>query len=612
MNTTAKAPTPSVDQDAMISRISFRFSADGSRAACLAADASGHHHAESWSLHGDGPRRDFAAALPCDPAYTMVLPLDSRRLLVSRHGAAGTQIIELLHHDGHRTPVGTRSGRPLRLLPAPAHTDCLALAWPGGGDAGDSGAATGETAVLYAVDEATPWLREEARLPGPALDAVVCGRRILLTVAPASGRALVLVDPRSGALTPVPFVDPASRVLAAAGDLVLLAHRGPRGVALALADLGEGTSRPLELGAELRGVAHPVALDPTGTVVAVVGTLGARSQLSLWDTVTGAVHRIRLPEGELPPCAAWTSAGLWLAYAGPDHPRTIAWVAPDEDRLRVPVPRTGPWLPARVETFAGADGPVEAVVYGPDWRTSHRVVVALHGGPASRWTLGFEPMFQALAAAGIAVVAPNQRGSTGYGAAHTLAIVGAWGVPDLADVAAIGSLITRHRAPGLESPAVFGISYGGYLALLAAATQPDAWSACVAVAPFLSGPRLHADGFATVRGMVERLDGLTPADDAFGPRDVERLAPGLRARLLLVHGARDESTPVAHSRALAERLTELGRREGADFHYLELPDHGHAALGAAVGDPVTAAVTAFLTYGGGITRPGRPLATERG
>ncbi|MEU2158008.1 alpha/beta fold hydrolase [Streptomyces sp. NPDC019396] len=592
----------------MISRISFRFSADGSRAVCLAADTTGRYHAESWTLHGDGPRRDFAARLNSGPAYIMALPLDTGRLLISRHGAAGIQILELLHRDGQRTPVGTHSGPPLRLLPAPETAGCLAFAWPSGGNTGNFGAA----GRLYAVVEAaTPWLREVARLPGPVLDAAVCGHRLLLTVGQGSGGTRVLVDPSSGAPEPAPFLDPRSHVLATAGERVLLASRGPAGAELVLADLATGTCRALDPEGELPGVAHPVALDPTGTSVAVIGTLGARSVLSRWDTVTGAVHPVPLPEGELLPSAAWTSAGLWLPYAGPGHPRSLAWSGPDADRLHVPVSRTGPWVPARLETFPGAEGPVEAVVHGPDWRTSPRVVVALHGGPSSRWTLGFEPLFQALAAAGITVVAPNQRGSTGYGAAHTLAIVGAWGVPDLADVAAAGAHIARERAPGLEPPAVFGISYGGYLALLAAATQPGTWSACVAVAPFLSGPRLHADGFTTVRGMVERLDGLTPADDAIGPRDVERLAPGLRAPLLLVHGARDESTPVSHSRALAERLTALGRRDGADFRYLELPDHGHAAIGAAVGDPVTAVVTRFLAEGGGTTRPGRPPSAER-
>jgi dipeptidyl aminopeptidase/acylaminoacyl peptidase len=289
----------------------------------------------------------------------------------------------------------------------------------------------------------------------------------------------------------------------------------------------------------------------------------------------------------------------------------MAWLPPGAPELRLSAAPVGPWLPGRVESFPGAEGPVEAVVHGPDWRTSPQVVVALHGGPASHWTLGFNPLFQLLAAAGVAVIAPNQRGSTGYGAAHTLSLVGAWGVPDLADVSALAAYVQDHREAGLERPAVFGMSYGGYLALLAASTRPDLWSACVAVAPFLSGPRLHADGDIAMAGMVERLDGLTDATDALGPRDVTRFAAQLEARLLLVHGALDESVPVSHSRFLAQQLAELGHREGTDFRYLEPPDRGHAALGHSVQDPIAALVTRFLAYGGPVAGPALELACER-
>ncbi|MGW1081712.1 alpha/beta hydrolase family protein [Kitasatospora sp. NPDC002522] len=590
----------------MTARISFRFSASGTRAACLATTESGRQYAESWSLRENGPVLDFSAELTGDLTYTMVLPLDGERLLVSRHGPEDTQTLSLLHDDGRLSAVGSTQHAPLALLGLPEGAPGLALAWSSRG----GGAADEETA-LYRVTTGTPWLQELVRLPGPVRDVTVCGPRVLFTLEPASGRVRLLVDPRDGTTVPVPFPDDASRVLAGTEHQVLLARRGPQGSSLARADLADGSIRPFDPDTPPRGTVYPLALDPTGTFVAVLETVGAHSLLSCWDTESGAVHRIAVPEGELLPLAAWTPAGLWLPHSDPRRPRTMAWLPPGSPELRLPAAPVEPWLPGRVETFPGAEGPVEAVVHGPDWRTSPRVVVALHGGPTSHWTLGFNPLFQLLAAAGIAVVAPNQRGSTGYGAAHTLALVGAWGVPDLADVSAVAAHVRDHRAAGLQRPAVLGISYGGYLALLAAGTRPDLWSGCVAVAPFLSGPRLHAEGFATVRGMVERLDGLTEATDALGPRDVTRFAADLRARLLLVHGARDESTPVEHSRSLARQLADLGRREGTDFRYLEPPDRGHAALGSSVQDPIAALVTRFLIDGEPAADPAGVPAHER-
>ena len=136
--------------------------------------------------------------------------------------------------------------------------------------------------------------------------------------------------------------------------------------------------------------------------------------------------------------------------------------------------------------FDGPHGPIEAVVYG-DSAHAARVVLALHGGPEAAWQLTYEPLFQRLVAEGIAVVAPNQRGSTGYGAAHRDAIRGAWGGPDLADILHLGRVLIAERGPGTSRPILYGGSYGAYLSLLASAAAPDLWARTAVVAPFLSG-----------------------------------------------------------------------------------------------------------------------------
>ncbi|MGW6918459.1 prolyl oligopeptidase family serine peptidase [Kitasatospora sp. NPDC054939] len=593
---------------AITARTSFRFSADGLRAACAATDGDGRHLAESWQLTPDGPRLDLRTGLDTDPAHTQLLPLDATGPLISWHGRAGAQTLARLTADGRTDPVPVTVPRPVRLLPAPAGPGWLALA------VGSAGAAAGGSA-LYAVPAAGPRFEELARVPGTLLGGVVLGHRVLFTRLLDGTPQPLLADLRDGRTRGLPAVTDPAHVLAAAGGRVLLALHTADGVRMALADLdGDGPPRPVVGDTGLPGAVHPLALDPDGARIALLTTCGARSHLTLLDPESGTARHITAEPGELQPVGAWTAAGLWLPHADPRRPRTLGWLPPGRTELALPAPEApaperaphrpapaGP--PVRLEDFPGADGPVEAVVYGPDWRSAPRVVLALHGGPNSRWTLGHEPVLQAQARAGAAVVALNQRGSTGYGAAHTLAIAGAWGGPDLADIVAVGRHLTRRRGPGLDRPALFGTSYGAYLALLAAAAEPEGWSACAAVAPFLSGARLHADGSAQVRSMVERLDGLTAIRDALGPRDVERLAPALRVPLLLVHGARDESVPVGHSRALVARLTSLGRRPGTDFHYLELPDRGHAALGTGTADPVAASVVRFLTGRGGDPAP---------
>jgi dipeptidyl aminopeptidase/acylaminoacyl peptidase len=165
-------------------------------------------------------------------------------------------------------------------------------------------------------------------------------------------------------------------------------------------------------------------------------------------------------------------------------------------------------------------------------------------------------------------------------------------VPDLADVRRIAADLRREPS-GRDRPAValYGTSYGAYLALLAIAAEPHGWSRCVAVAPFLSAPALHRDGPPSVRSLVDRLDGHTVADDELGPRDLLRLADRIRVPLLVVHGAQDPIIPVAHSRRLVRRL----RAGGQPTDYREVPDAGHDPLVEPGGARLAAEVVAFLT-----------------
>ena len=102
--------------------------------------------------------------------------------------------------------------------------------------------------------------------------------------------------------------------------------------------------------------------------------------------------------------------------------------------------------PAELINLRGPAGPIEAIVYGgPDWRACERLVVALHGGPLSSWAFGYEPLFHRLSAAGVAVLAPNYRGSTGYGEEHLRAVIGDWGGPDLDDVLHLARSLDEDR-----------------------------------------------------------------------------------------------------------------------------------------------------------------------
>ena len=116
------------------------------------------------------------------------------------------------------------------------------------------------------------------------------------------------------------------------------------------------------------------------------------------------------------------------------------------------------------EPIAFSAGDVPSFALLPEGDGPHPTVLYIHGGPHlmyGRWHLFHE--FQALAAAGFAVLYPNPRGSKGYGEAWTGAIRDNWGEPAMADAMACVDHALAQGWADSERLAVMGGSYGGYL-----------------------------------------------------------------------------------------------------------------------------------------------------
>ncbi|GJF28690.1 hypothetical protein KNE206_13900 [Kitasatospora sp. NE20-6] len=635
--------------DRALRRFGFTFAADGSHAACLAAGPDGGWYAESWRLPADGgPAETTSLPLPggrTESLHTQLVALPDGRVLACRHDGEqhGLALLSTAPGDGREQQLARLWLPGLRLLPQ-----------PGGGAVALGSDSRPVTTVWRVTTDGTP-PAPVAELPGLHGGGVWLDRtgRLLALDRVADGVVrTVVLDLESGAVTPLLEIGERSNDRLVLFDpdtgLGVVRSDAPGTDRLGWATLG--SSDPVRFPDCLHAgglLPRPVALvpgDPAGPRVVLQLDHGAGSALALWQPATARLQRLAVPPGRLGGVGHWAAGGLRIPYSAPDHPAALATL--DVDALAaagaapatgaVPLPLQlapltagtgpepsagpaagavpgwrldgsavpdvgGPWQGARLLHLGGAAGPVEAVVYGGDaWLTAPHLVLALHGGPADAWQLEFDPALQRIARQGAAVVAPNQRGSTGYGAAHAAAVHGAWGGPDLEDVLhLLEGLAGRRAALGLEPPAVFGTSYGAFLALLATAHAPAGHLArCAAVAPFLSGARLLAEAGASVRSMTARLGGDTPVHDARGPRDVLRLAGRLTAPLLVVHGDRDEVVPVGQSRELRHELLRLGRQEGTDFRYVEAAGGGHELLAGEGSAVLHELLAVFLCAGG--------------
>jgi dipeptidyl aminopeptidase/acylaminoacyl peptidase len=232
--------------------------------------------------------------------------------------------------------------------------------------------------------------------------------------------------------------------------------------------------------------------------------------------------------------------------------------------------------------YTSGDGTkIPALLYRPrDLAPKERLpaIVHVHGGPTGQWFRGFDPFAQFLVDRGFVVLEPNIRGSTGYGVAFRDAALKDWGGVDLEDVAAAAAFLGSLSFVDAERLVVFGGSYGGYMTLMAATKKPDLWRAAVAWVGISDLHRMWEESREHFRYFLREQMGDPEADRAlWRDRSAIEFADGLRAKLLMVHGVNDPRCPVTQSRIFRDRLLALGRREGAEFEYVELADEGHGS-----------------------------------
>ena len=100
------------------------------------------------------------------------------------------------------------------------------------------------------------------------------------------------------------------------------------------------------------------------------------------------------------------------------------------------------------------------------------LIVRIHGGPAGQDALGFDFEKEVLVAQGWAVLAPNYRGSSGRGAAYTVAIAGDWCNKEVRDIRGMMDYVIKRGGVDESRLGVGGWSYGGILTDCMIAADP--------------------------------------------------------------------------------------------------------------------------------------------
>lgn len=254
---------------------------------------------------------------------------------------------------------------------------------------------------------------------------------------------------------------------------------------------------------------------------------------------------------------------LWrVSLAGPASQLT--------EGLPASLPREA-LTPATSITFPTFDGrTIQALCYAPR-QANGAAVVWVHGGPTACHRNLWIPDIQLLTNLGYTVLAPNVRGSTGFG--RTFRDLGRldWGGGDLEDLAAAHAYLHAHD---FHRVGIMGGSYGGYLTLMALTRQPDLWDAGAALYPIANLVTLYdSTRPGDLRHYLEDQIGTPSArPDFYFERSPINFVEQVRAPLLLLQGANDPRTPLSEAQSMAEQLAAAGKLH--DLHIYENEGHG--------------------------------------
>ncbi|MCI8567519.1 MAG: S9 family peptidase [Lachnospiraceae bacterium] len=200
------------------------------------------------------------------------------------------------------------------------------------------------------------------------------------------------------------------------------------------------------------------------------------------------------------------------------------------------------------------------------------VVLEIHGGPEGQEFPMYSPLIQYLVGQGFSVVAPNIRGSVGYGKKyHHLDDV----EKRLDSVHDVACLVEHLIDAGIAAPgriAVMGASYGGYMTLASITNYPDLWAAAIDTVgmsdleTFLENTaeyrRAHRESeygsLAEHREVLRRVSPIHKVDRIVAP-------------LMVIHGANDPRVPVSE----ADQIVESLEKRGVPVKYLRYEDEGH-------------------------------------
>lgn len=232
-------------------------------------------------------------------------------------------------------------------------------------------------------------------------------------------------------------------------------------------------------------------------------------------------------------------------------------------------------MPEEIE-YRGLDGEcIPALLYTPDRTTHQASVIYIHGGPNWLSQVCWSPEIQHFVSRGWVVLAPNYRGSIGYGRAWQLSSRFDLGGVDTRDVVAGADYLINHNLTNPNRIAVTGRSHGGYLTMTALTQYPDKWAAGSAVVPFLNWFTSHENAREDLQHWdIENMGDPEENQTLWYERSPYFYLDQIQAPVQLICGENDPRCPASESTDAKDKLKEMGKTVELELY----EEEGHAFL----------------------------------
>jgi dipeptidyl aminopeptidase/acylaminoacyl peptidase len=330
-----------------------------------------------------------------------------------------------------------------------------------------------------------------------------------------------------------------------------------------------------------------------GKSLTYTANVDGNTDIYLYDVASAKAHALALPKGVNftagnPSPFAADGTRLLYYHTGPTTPGDLSVYTFSDNPSHPNISRQlTNSLVGRVRSedmvepylvhYPSKDGKwtISAFVYVPynlPHQAEHPAIVYVHGGPTSQTVNSFNRFAQYMANQGYLVIAPNYRGSTGYGKEFQQANLFDMGGGDLQDVLAAADWIKQTGYVDPKKLILMGGSYGGYLTMMGVTKAPELWAAGVPIVPFVNwfteiqneDPVLQQSDLATMGDPVKNKA-------RYEDRSPINFVDQIKAPLYLLAGGNDPRCPKTE----AQQVVDAIKKRGGVVEYKVYENEGH-------------------------------------